>query len=70
MTAPGAIPVSSITVNALDPSDQQLWQTVAAISRELGRKPRAPHSSLGRLVGIRRRFLRFLIERNRQNFHS
>jgi hypothetical protein len=32
MTAPGAIPVASITINALDPDEQQLWRTVAAIA--------------------------------------
>jgi hypothetical protein len=36
MTPRGVTPVASITINALDPSDQRLWQTVAAIARQLG----------------------------------
>jgi hypothetical protein len=36
MTPPGATPVALITINALDPAEQRLWQTVAAIARQLG----------------------------------
>jgi hypothetical protein len=36
MTPPGATPVASITINALDPDDQRLWETVAAIAEQLG----------------------------------
>lgn len=36
MTPPGATPVASITINALDPDEQRLWQTVAAIAEQLG----------------------------------
>jgi hypothetical protein len=36
MTPFGATPVASITINALDPAEQRLWQAVAAISRQLG----------------------------------
>lgn len=40
MTPPGATPVASITINALDPAEQQLWQTVAAIAKQLGEDER------------------------------
>jgi hypothetical protein len=36
MTPFGATPVASITINALEPAEQRLWQAVAAISRQLG----------------------------------
>jgi hypothetical protein len=36
MTPPGATPVASITISALDPAEQRLWQTVAAIAQQLG----------------------------------
>jgi hypothetical protein len=36
MTPRGATPVASITINALDPAEQRLWQTVAAIAQQLG----------------------------------
>lgn len=36
MTPRGATPVASITVNTFDPEEQRLWQTVAAIARQLG----------------------------------
>jgi hypothetical protein len=36
MTTGGATPVASITINALDPEEQRLWQTVAAIAGQLG----------------------------------
>jgi hypothetical protein len=40
MTSPGATPVASITINALDPAEQRLWQTVAAIAEQLGEDER------------------------------
>jgi hypothetical protein len=40
MTSPGATPVASIAINALDPAEQRLWQTVAAIARQLGDEDR------------------------------
>ena len=36
MTPRGATPVASITINALDPAERRLWQTVAAIAQQLG----------------------------------
>ena len=36
MTPPGATPVASITIDAVDPEEQRLWQAVAAIARQLG----------------------------------
>jgi hypothetical protein len=36
MTPRGATPVASITINAPDPAEQRLWQTVAAIARQFG----------------------------------
>lgn len=36
MTPGEATPVASIIINALDPKEQRLWQTVAAIARQLG----------------------------------
>jgi hypothetical protein len=40
MTPPGATPVASITINALDPAERRLWQTVAAIAEQLGEDER------------------------------